>query len=233
MSATSTTSGEAVRAVRRFAELGQEDVAFAGGKGANLGELTRAGLPVPPGFVIGAPAYMAFCEAQGLRDRIAAELHNLRVDDTEALREVSTRVREMIPREPLPGWLEKAIRQSYDDLTGTDRTAAVAVRSSATAKDIESASFAGMNETSLNVRASDALVDAVRRCYLKQPIPRARTLSLQTSICGQAPYVYPEICRATRALRHRRDLGQHGRGRPHQAAHRRRRDPPDPRCGPP
>ena len=74
MSTRSTTSGEAVHAVRGFAELGKGDVEFAGGKGANLGELTRAGLPVPPGFVIGAPAYMAFCEAQDLRDRIAAEL---------------------------------------------------------------------------------------------------------------------------------------------------------------
>ena len=71
MSATSTTSGEAVHVVRRFAELRKRDVDFAGGKGANLGELTRAGLPVPPGFVIGAPAYVAFCEARGLRARIA------------------------------------------------------------------------------------------------------------------------------------------------------------------
>ena len=77
MSATSTTSGEAVHAVRPFAELGKGDVDFAGGKGANLGELTRAGLPVPPGFVIGAPAYVAFCKAQGLRDRIAAGLREL------------------------------------------------------------------------------------------------------------------------------------------------------------
>jgi pyruvate, water dikinase len=165
MSATSTTSGEAVHAVRRFAELGKGDVDFAGGKGANLGELTRAGLPVPPGFVIGAPAYVAFCEAQGLRARIAAGLQELDVDDTAALGEASRRVREMILRESLPGWLEGAIREAYAELTGGDGRAAVAVRSSATAEDTESASFAGMNETFLNVRGSDAVVDAVRRCW--------------------------------------------------------------------
>ena len=108
MSAQSTTSREAVNGVRGFTELGKADVDFAGGKGANLGELTRAGLPVPQGFVIGAPAYVAFCEAQGLRDRIAAELRELDVDDTAALGEASTRVREMILAEPLPGWLESA-----------------------------------------------------------------------------------------------------------------------------
>src|SRR6516165_5391069 len=110
MSATSTTSGEAVHAVSRFAELGKGDVGFAGGKGANLGELTRARLPVPHGFVIGAPAYVAFCEGGGLRDRIAAELRELDVDDTAALVAASERVREMILAEPLPGWLEGAIR---------------------------------------------------------------------------------------------------------------------------
>ena len=91
MSTASPSSRPAVIAVRRFAELGKRDVDFAGGKGANLGELTRAGLPVPPGFVIGAPAYVAFCEAQGLRDRIAAGLQELDVDDTAALVEASTR----------------------------------------------------------------------------------------------------------------------------------------------
>jgi pyruvate,water dikinase len=166
VSATSTTTaGQSLRAVRRIDELGKADVEFAGGKGANLGELTRAGLPVPSGFVIGAPAYMAFCETGGLRDWIAVDLEQLDVDDTAALEEVSRRVREMIVREPLPGWLEDAIRQSYEELSGGDRGAAVAVRSSATAEDTESASFAGMNETFLNVRGSDAVVDAVRRCW--------------------------------------------------------------------
>jgi len=165
MAAISTTSDVAVHAVRRFIDLRKRDVDFAGGKGANLGELTRAGLPVPPGFVIGAPAYVGFCEARGLRGRIASELEALEVDDTTALAEVSARVREMILAEPLPGWLEDEIRAAYEDLTDGEGDIAVAVRSSATAEDTESASFAGMNETFLGVRGSDALVDAVRRCW--------------------------------------------------------------------
>ena len=156
MSTPSTTAGEAVHALRGFTELGKADVDFAGGKGANPDELTRAGLPVPQGFVVGAPAYVACCEAQGLRDRIAAELRELDVDDTAALVEASTRVREMILAEPLPGWLESAIRAAYDKLPDGDCVSAVAVRSSATAEDTESASFAGMNETFLNVRGGDA-----------------------------------------------------------------------------
>jgi pyruvate,water dikinase len=165
MNAIPTSSGEAVRAVRRFDEIGKADVEFAGGQGANLGELTRAGLPVPPGFVIGAPAYVAFCQAGGLREWIAADLQELDVDDAAALVEASSRARELILAEPLPDWLEGAIRDAYEELSGDDRAAAVAVRSSATAEDTESASFAGMNETFLNVHGSDALVDSVRRCW--------------------------------------------------------------------
>jgi Pyruvate phosphate dikinase, AMP/ATP-binding domain len=159
-----SSSAPAVHAVRRFVDLRKQDVDFAGGKGANLGELTRAGLPVPPGFVIGAPAYSAFCEAAGLRTRSASELEGLDVDDTAALGEVSARVREMIRAEPLPSWLEGEIRVAYEELTGGEDSGAVAVRSSATAEDTKSASFAGMNETFLGVRGADALVDAVRRC---------------------------------------------------------------------
>ena len=147
-----------------FDQLRRGDIDFAGGKGANLGELTAAGLPVPPGFVIGAPAYAAFCEETGLRARIAARLADLDVEDTAALERVSKEVREEIEREPIPEWLEFAIREAYVDLVGDTETA-VAVRSSATAEDSESASFAGMNETLLNVRGTDALLDAVRTCW--------------------------------------------------------------------
>jgi pyruvate, water dikinase len=148
-----------------FERLGHGDVSFAGGKGANLGELTAAGLPVPPGFVIGAPAYAAFCDDTGLRGKIAARLAGLDVDDTGALEQASREVREEIEREPIPGWLADRIRAAYGDLAGADSEAPVAVRSSATAEDSESASFAGMNETLLNVRGAEALLDAVRACW--------------------------------------------------------------------
>ncbi len=152
-------------AVRGFESLSRADVAYAGGKGANLGELTAAGFPVPPGFVIGAPAYAAFCEQGGLRDRIEARLAGVDVEDTAALERAATEVRAMVEEEPVPEWLSAAIREAYGRLAADDPQAAVAVRSSATAEDTESASFAGMNETVLNVRGADAVLAAVRRCW--------------------------------------------------------------------
>jgi len=158
--ATTTTE-----AVLGFDRLGRGDVAFAGGKGANLGELTAAGLPVPPGFVVGAPAYAAFCDESGLRRRIAAHLSGLDVEDTEALERASRAVREEIERQPLPGWLAGRIGDAYEALVGAGAQGPVAVRSSATAEDSASASFAGMNETLLNVRGEEALLDAVHACW--------------------------------------------------------------------
>jgi pyruvate, water dikinase len=152
-------------AVRDFGRLSRADVAYAGGKGANLGELTGAGFPVPPGFVIGAPAYAAFCEAGGLRERIEERLAEIDVDDTGALESAAIEVRAMVEEEPVPDWLTQAIREAYGRLAGTDPQTAVAVRSSATAEDTESASFAGMNETVLNVCGAEAVLAAVRRCW--------------------------------------------------------------------
>jgi pyruvate, water dikinase len=157
-----TTGAESVLP---FERLSKGDVLFAGGKGANLGELTAAGLPVPPGFVVGAPAYAAFCEDTGLRGLISHRLAGLDVDDTAALERASEEVREEIEREPIPTWLADRIRGAYVDLVGEDAEAPVAVRSSATAEDSESASFAGMNETLLNVRGAESLLNAVRSCW--------------------------------------------------------------------
>jgi pyruvate,water dikinase len=140
------------------------DVAYAGGKGANLGEMTGAGLPIPRGFVVGAPAYASFCDSGGLRERIAARLERLDVDDTDALAAAAAEVRAMVEAEPIPAVVEEAIRSEYAQLAGGSDVP-VAVRSSATAEDTEAASFAGMNETLLNVRGADAVVDAVRRCW--------------------------------------------------------------------
>jgi pyruvate, water dikinase len=154
-----------VESVLSFDRLDRDDVAFAGGKGANLGELIAAGLPVPPGFVIGAPAYAAFCDDTGLRGRIATRLADLDVDDTAALERAAAEVRAEVEAEPIPEWLAKRIAGAYEDLVREDREAPVAVRSSATAEDSESASFAGMNETLLNVCGGAALLDAVRSCW--------------------------------------------------------------------
>ena len=164
MSATPTPIGRRT-AIRPFAELSREDVAFAGGKGANLGELVAAGVPVPSGFVVGAPAYAAFCEETGVRERIATLLDPVDVDDTEALGTAAGAARELVEAAAMPPWLRDAIAAAYEQLVGDEPSAPVAVRSSATGEDTGSASFAGMNETFLNVRGADDVVDAVHRCW--------------------------------------------------------------------
>jgi pyruvate,water dikinase len=153
--------------VRDFERLSRADVDYAGGKGANLGELTAAGIPVPPGFVVGAPTYAAFCDATGLRSRIEERLAGVDVEDTESLERAATDVRAMVEDESLPDGLAAAIGDAYDRLAADSGApdAPVAVRSSATAEDTESASFAGMNETLLNVRGRDAVLAAVRQCW--------------------------------------------------------------------
>ncbi len=151
--------------IRPFVELGSADVAFAGGKGANLGELTRAGLPVPGGFVVGAPAYADFCDESGLRAQLQETLAGIDVEDGTALQAASKLARQAALEAPMPGALRDAIVAAYLELAGEDPETPVAVRSSATAEDTASASFAGMNETFLNTRGSDAVLDAVKRCW--------------------------------------------------------------------
>ncbi len=190
MTVTDVEAGEAGAqqriedAVRPFARLGREDVAYAGGKGANLGELTSAGLPVPEGFVVGAPAYAAFLAQTGLRERLSELLDGVDVEDTSALQEAAAAARELFDHTPMPEPLAREILSAYEQLargeaasgagTGGDGESregvgaapiAVAVRSSATAEDTVAASFAGMNETFLNTRGADAVIDAVRRCW--------------------------------------------------------------------
>ncbi len=160
-----TASAGSEVSVRPISELGRADIAFAGGKGANLGELARAGLPVPPGFVVGAPAYAAFVEQTGLRERIETRLAGVDVDDPAALEAAARELRSMIEAEPVPPEIAEQIRRAYGELVGSESGEAVAVRSSATAEDTEAASFAGMNETFLNIRGADAVVEAVRRCW--------------------------------------------------------------------
>jgi pyruvate,water dikinase len=156
---------ESTDLVRTFEELSRQDVDYAGGKGANLGEMTAAGLPVPPGFVVGASSYALFCDAGGLRDRIEERLSQVDVEDTAELERATQEVRAMVEAEPVPEAVADEIRAAYKQLAGRRKDPPVAVRSSATAEDTESASFAGMNETFLNVRGADEVVEAVRRCW--------------------------------------------------------------------
>jgi pyruvate,water dikinase len=160
-----STSPAGLEPVQPFDALSKADVEYAGGKGANLGELTQAGFPVPPGFVVGAPAYAAFRSETGLGERLTELLSAVDVEDTAALSRAADAARQAVADSEMPGWLAEAIGHAYDELATGDADAPVAVRSSATAEDTASASFAGMNETFLNVRGRDAVIDAVKRCW--------------------------------------------------------------------
>src|SRR5512132_385130 len=104
--------------LRRFEDLSREDVDYAGGKGANLGEMTAAGLPVPPGFVVGASSYALFCDEGGLRERIEERLSAVDVDDTAALDTATKEVRAMVEAEPVPDDVASEIRDAYLELAG-------------------------------------------------------------------------------------------------------------------
>lgn len=158
-----------MRRVVPFTELGRGDVGRVGGKNASLGELTgrltAVGLRVPPGFATTADAYEELLDGHGLRTRIQEQLD--RLHDGVALEDVGAGIRSMIMGEPLPEPLTTEIITAYEDLgRALGRSdPEVAVRSSATAEDLPEASFAGQQETYLNVSGAVQLLDAVHRCF--------------------------------------------------------------------
>lgn len=146
----------------RFEAICRSDVAIAGGKGANLGDMVRARLPVPPGFVICAGAYREMMERSGLDEKVKELLSQLDFSNSGELRQAERTIRKMIEDVSISPDLRLAIFEHYREL-GAD--APVAVRSSATAEDLAGASFAGQQETILNVEGEQALLEAVRRCW--------------------------------------------------------------------
>lgn len=153
--------------VKWFADLGKADVNKAGGKGANLGELVKAGLPVPPGFVVTAQAYLLFTTESGLSQKIAHAMEGLNVDDTAALQAKAREVQGMIIGTEMPATIKSEILKAYDEMAsrGSVKAPFVAVRSSATMEDSEQASFAGMNATFLNVHGREDLIRKVKECW--------------------------------------------------------------------
>ncbi|MDR3405849.1 MAG: phosphoenolpyruvate synthase [Chthoniobacter sp.] len=156
--------------IKWFADIGIEDVPLVGGKNASLGELCRAlvekGVKVPNGYAITAEAYRYFLRETGVDRQIEQILTGLDTRDLENLRSRALQVRTAILAASLPGDLEDAITEAYEKLRGGDVEAPdVAVRSSATAEDLPDASFAGQQETYLNVQGPRALLEACRRCF--------------------------------------------------------------------
>jgi phosphohistidine swiveling domain-containing protein len=149
------------RTVRWFQDISREDVAEVGGKAANLGELTQAGIPVPPGFVLTTDAYRRFVETAGIRERLLEAVRGLDTEETEAADRASADVGALFAGAEIPDDLRRDLLSARAELGGTP----VAVRSSATAEDLEDASFAGQQETYLHVTGDDALLRAVRDCW--------------------------------------------------------------------
>ena len=147
-----------------FDDIGRADAATVGGKGANLGELCRAGLPVPPGFVVTASAYLAAIDAAGTRTDIKGLFDDAMrgAEDLAALAAASTRLADLVRQAGMPPPLREEILDAYH-LLGAE--AAVAVRSSATAEDAAGTSFAGMHETYANVVGDDAVIARIIDCW--------------------------------------------------------------------
>ena len=167
MPATWTTSTIA------FSELSLADLDQVGGKNASLGEMVRnlasAGVRVPDGFATTADAYRRFISEGGLDEMINAELAALDTENVEQLAVVGSRIREAVIRQPLPADLEADIRKAYARLSGesgnSENGVSFAVRSSATAEDLPDASFAGQQETFLNVSGIDAILTAIKKVF--------------------------------------------------------------------
>ncbi len=160
-----------------FDDVRNTDVVLVGGKNASLGEMINAGLPVPPGFAVTAHSYEKYIEEK----KIAEQIYNIiketvtNPNDPKQYDVASKKIRELIEKTPMPKEIENAIRQAYKELNErlelTDTF--VAVRSSATAEDLPDASFAGQQETYLNVKGADDLINRVRKCWSSLFTPRA------------------------------------------------------------
>ena len=155
--------------VKWFAEIGLADLEQVGGKNASLGEmvsnLASAGIAVPGGFATTADAYRRFLDQTDLAQIIKAALDGLDTDDVQELAAVGKRLRAAVVAQPFPADLEADIRSAYHQLSGGDLGRSFAVRSSATAEDLPDASFAGQQETFLNIRGIDAILLAIKEVF--------------------------------------------------------------------
>jgi len=178
--------------VEWFENLTKDSLSVAGGKGANLGEMTRLRLPVPPGFAITTRSFDTFLEMNKLTERIQQLIDETNVDDTQQLMNTSLRIKQLIITAETPLDIRNAILQAYKNLSFTYHAmrelmnpeavklisagrdfALVAVRSSATAEDLPTASFAGQQATFLNVRGIQSFLESVKKCWASLYEPRA------------------------------------------------------------
>ncbi|MCK4439978.1 phosphoenolpyruvate synthase, partial [Candidatus Bathyarchaeota archaeon] len=160
-----------------FENLRKTDIPSVGGKNANLGEMINAGMPVPPGFAVTAFSYKKFIEETGISEKIYAVIRETVTDpdDPKQYEIASKKIRELIESTPIPKDVDEAIRLAYGELCRRldANGVLVAARSSATAEDLPDASFAGQQETYLNVKGEDELLEKTVECWSSLFTPRA------------------------------------------------------------
>jgi len=160
-----------------FEELTKNDIPLVGGKNANLGEMIQAKIPVPPGFAITAHAYQEFITKTDIAEKIYRIIDETVTDvnNPKQYEEASKKIRKLIESTPMTPEIEKSIREAYNELNKQIGMSEVfvAVRSSATAEDLPDASFAGQQETFLNVKGADDLIDKTIKCWSSLFTPRA------------------------------------------------------------
>ncbi|MDP3986725.1 MAG: phosphoenolpyruvate synthase [Nanoarchaeota archaeon] len=174
--------------VKWFSELSKDSLSVAGGKGANLAEIYNLGVSVPPGFVVTVHAYNYFIEKAGIDDKIKSLLENLDYEDTSVLDKVTGEIRNLIEKSNIPKEMEEEILESYESLGGDDLPEGqgahdllrrspelpfVAVRSSAITEDLAGASFAGQQDSFLNVKGNFDLLVHIKKCFASLFTPRA------------------------------------------------------------
>ncbi len=153
--------------IRLFEEIGKEDISLVGGKGANLGELTQKGVNVPPGFCVTAPAYSDFIEKRDLNKKINSITNCIDYENTAELQMKSQQIRSLIEKTDMLESIEKEIREAYSQfskLVGVNDPD-VAIRSSATAEDLPEASFAGQQDTYLEISGVNEVIKHVKKCW--------------------------------------------------------------------
>jgi pyruvate,water dikinase len=152
--------------IKWFEQINENDLLLTGGKGLNLGLMANAGFPVPPGFVVTTEAYFKHLEKNNLKELITNILKNLDVNDTDKLNEASEKIKNLIMQGEMPAEIKNDIINAYKRLNErAGREVYVAVRSSASAEDLPTASFAGQQSTYLNIKGAENVVEAVKRCW--------------------------------------------------------------------
>lgn len=185
----SADSSQKVDFVKWFSELNKDSGKFAGGKGANLAEIFNMKIPVPPGFVVTAQAYDYFLEKSKLKEKINKLLDSIDYEDTKNLDDITQKIRELIINSEFPEEMKEEITESYQALDAPDFSQAkgsaldilknssepifVAVRSSATAEDLADASFAGQQDTYLNIKGEKKVLEHVKKCFASLYTSRA------------------------------------------------------------